>query len=260
MTAAEGVARVATTFYAPGAAITNWISLYRYERGTWVPLPMPPHPVLQELVSEPNLFPTIRRNYGAADPLKVLRLDFAMERIRVDFTTRDTLRSINRATRHRTIDLDRSYVPLLQKYRNSDAPSVRFTAEWTVAQLTRQPNIPFWLDALAEQSGTPYQAMAHQIIAGYMGQRFKSEGMDVIGGERDELTTAAQNPDPIDPLLVPRNLPQLQNVDRVQRWDRFGVVAVRFGSGLLGQRGYSMLFERRGERWVFLCAIMSWIS
>jgi hypothetical protein len=44
------------------------------------------------------------------------------------------------------------------------------------------------------------------------------------------------------------------------RRPRFAVVDTVFGSGNLGQSGYSMLFERRGDRWVFLFIVRGWIS
>jgi hypothetical protein len=172
----------------------------------------------------------------------------------------DSLRNENRPTRHRSGELDASYVPLLEKYRRSDAPSVRFTAELTVGQLTDKPNIPFWIDALAELSGTPYQAMAHGVLARYTTAGFKSEGVELVDAERAALISAAIKPDPVDPRLVPRELPPSQSIYRVRRWDRFGLVDVRFGSGPRAQSGYSMLFERRGDRWVFLCVVLSWIS
>ena len=262
ISAAEGVARVAATIYLPGGRIANqsWISLYRYEGGKWVLLPVSPHPVLREMLNEPNLLPTIQRNYGPDDPLKILRLDLAMERIRVDLKASEHLRNENRYSRHRSTELDATYVPLLEKYRRSDAPSVRFTAERVAGTLTGQPNLPLWIDALAEQSGTPYQAMAQQVLAGYTVAGFKSKGLELAGAERQALASAAMKPDPVDPRLLPQTLPQSENIYRAQRWDRFGLVDVRSGSGTLGGSGYSMLFERRDDRWVFLCVVLYWIS
>src|SRR5262245_53796492 len=65
---------------------------------------------------------------------------------------------------------------------------------------------------------------------------------------------------PADPRLVPAPLPSRDNIKAAQRSTRFGVVKVAYGSGPRGQSGYAMLFERRGNRWVFLCVILSWIS
>jgi hypothetical protein len=87
-----------------------------------------------------------------------------------------------------------------------------------VGELTGQANIPLWMNALVEQSGTPYQTMALQVIARDTVAGFKSNGVELAGAEREALT------------------------------------------GPLGMSGYSMLFERRGDRWVFLCFVLSLIS
>lgn len=262
VTVAAGVARVATTLYLPRGRIANqvWISLYRNEDGRWVPLKVPPHPVLHRMLNEPNLLPTINRNYGADDPLKMLRLDLTMERIRVDLKASHRLRHENLEQPGTSGDLDVNYVRLLDRYRRSDAPSVRYTAEFESARLTGQPDVQLWIDTLAQQPGSPFQAMAQQVLAQYALRQFEREGVELAGVERAQLIGAASSPEPIDPRLLPQRLPQPENIRNAQRSSRFGLVAVVFGSGDLGMSGYSMLFERRGDRWVFLCVVGNWIS
>jgi hypothetical protein len=114
--------------------------------------------------------------------------------------------------------------------------------------------------ALAQHSGTPIQELARAVFATHVFSRFKSEGRQVGGAEREELVAAALAPDALDPRLVPSNLPKAENVRMVRAWNGFGLVDVGFGSEPLGQSGFSMLFERRGSRWIFLCVVSSWIS
>jgi hypothetical protein len=262
ITAAEGIARVATTLYLPGGRIANqvWITLYRNEGGRWVPLQVPSHPVLHRMINEPNLLPTITRNYGADHPLKLLRMDLTMERIRVDLKANQYLQHENLDNLRSDGILDASYVHLLERYKRSDVPSVRYTAEFESARLTGLPDIQLWIDALAQESGNPFQGMAQQVLATYALRQFKVEGMELAGAERDELIAAALAPEAIDPRLVPQRLPQKERIRNVQRWSRFGMVAAVFGSGNLGMSGYSMLFERRDDRWIFLCIVSNWIS
>ena len=262
MTVAAGVARVATTLYLPRGRIANqvWISLYRNEGGRWVPLPVPSHPVLHRMLNEPNLLPTINRNYGADYPLKILRLDLTMERIRVDLKASQYLRHENLEKPGTSGDLDASYVRLLDRYKGSDAPSVQYTAEFESARLGEQPSIQLWIDTLAQQPGTPYQGMAQQVIAQYALRQIDAEGRELAGADRDRLVAAALSPDPVDPRLLPQPLPRAEHIRQVQGSSRFGLVAAVFGAGPRGMSGYSLLFERRDDRWVFLCVVKGWIS
>jgi HEAT repeat protein len=248
---AEGVARVATTLYLGRGRIANqiWVSLYRNEGGQWV-----------RMLNEPNLQPTINRDYGADHPLKILRLDLAMERIRVDLNARRALENENIETPFTSGAIDASSVRLLERYKRSDAPSVKYTAEFETARLTGQPNVQLWIDTLAQQPGTPFQAMAQQVVAGYALRQIEAEGRGLAGAERDQLVAAAVSPEPVDPLLLPQLLPRAENIRQARRSSRFGLVDTVFGSGPLGMTGYSMLFERRNERWVFLCIVKGWIS
>jgi hypothetical protein len=161
ITAANGVARVATTLYLPGGRIANqvWISLYRRGGKGWAPLPVPAHPVLHRFVNEPSLMPTINRNYGPDHPLKILRLDLTMERIRVDLNARSYLRNENRENPAGSADLDGSYVRLLERYRRSDSSRVKYTAEFESSRLTKQPDLELWINALSQLSPTEMRAV-----------------------------------------------------------------------------------------------------
>jgi HEAT repeats len=262
ITAANGVARVATTLYLPKGRIANqvWISLYRREVNGWAPVPVPSHPVLHRLLNEPSLMPTINRNYGPDHPLKILRLDLTMERIRVELNAREYLHNENRENPGTQADLDASYVRLLERYKRSDSLPVKYTAEFESARLTKQPNLDLWIDALSQQAGTPIQELALRVLADYVATPFKTEGRQLDGAEHAELATAALKPEAVDPRLIPTQLPRPENVRNARRWSRFGLVDLAFGSGPRGQSGYSMLFERRGNRWVFLCVASTWIS
>lgn len=262
ITVAEGVARVATTLYLPRGRIANqvWISLYRSEGDQWVPLGAPPHPVLHRMLNEPNLLPTINRNYGADEPLKILRLDLTMERIRVDLKASHYLRNENVLQPQQMGDLDGSYVRLLDRYRRSDSLNVRYTAEFEAVKLTGRPDFQLWIDALAQQPGSPFQGMAQEVLAKYAVRQVDGEGKDLAGPERDQLVAAALSPEPVDRRLVPQPAPRTENLRQVRRAGRFGLVAVMFGSEPRGESGYSMLFDRRGDRWIFLCTVKFWIS
>jgi hypothetical protein len=73
--------------------------------------------------------------------------------------------------------------------------------------------------------------------------------------ERAQLVTAALQPEAVNPRLVPAQLPRAENISNVRQWSRFALVDVRFGSS-----GYSMLFERRASRWVFLCLVSPYLE
>lgn len=258
---AEGVARVATTLYLPrGQGSQVWIGLYRHERDRWVPLGVPSHAVPPGTNRDPNLLPTINRNYGADHPLKTVRLDLTMERVRVDLNASRDLENENLDQLRTSRAIDQSYIPLLDRYKHSDALSVKYTAEYESARLTGQPNLQLWVDTLAQQPGTAFQAMAMQVVGRYAVRQISAEGGELVGTARDELAADAVRPEPVDPRLLPKELPRTENVQRVRASSRFGLVDTLFGSGPLGMNGYSMLFERRGDRWVFLFIVGGWIS
>ena len=125
MTMADDVARVGTTLHLrlPRGGLTGsptWIGLYKREGGSWIPLQMSAahgsHPALYGTPTGPNLLPTINRNYGAEEPLKILRLDLTMERVRVDLRASQFLQNENLFPGSSRA-IDRSYVPLLEKYK-----------------------------------------------------------------------------------------------------------------------------------------------
>jgi hypothetical protein len=267
ITVADGIARVATTLYLPrwGAVNQVWISLYRAERGRWVRLPGPSDPVLPPMLNEfnfpteSNLMPTINRDYGASEPLKALRLDVTMERIRGDLKAIEYLaRGGDFSVGFGTIDA--SYVPLLERYRRSDDPSVQYAAEFQWGRLTGRRNVELWMDAFTNQRGTPFQAMAQQVIGGYALNEIDVAGRQLEAAERDELIAAVVSPNAVDGRFLPQVLPRPENIRQMRASTRFAVVDTVFGSGSLGQSGYSMLFERRGDRWVFLFIVRGWIS
>ena len=99
-----------------------------------------------------------------------------------------------------------------------------------------------------------------QVIAKYALRQIEADGIELTGADWDGLVTAALSPKSVDPRLLPKQPPRLETVRQVQRSSRFGLVAFVLGSGLLGRNGYSMLFERQGDRWVFLCVVKQWIS
>jgi hypothetical protein len=262
ITIGEGVARVASTLYFPGGRLRNqvWISLYRYDAGQWTPINVPSHRVGANFLNEFNLAPGLNRNYGGDHPLKVIRLERTMERIRVDLRARSLLEQENEENPAATARLDGSYLALLEKYRHSNSASVRYTAEFEWGRLTGQPDIDLWIDVLAKQSGSPLQTMAQEVITGYAINEIKLNGHQLAGSERDELISAAVSPNAIDSRFLPSRLPLRENIRAVEASTTFAVVDTVFGSGPLGQSGYSMLFERREDRWVFLFVTKSWIS
>ncbi len=186
ITGANGVARVATTLYLPKGRIANqvWISLYRHDGKGWAPLPVPSHPVLHRLLNEPNLMPAVNRNYGRDDPLKMLRLDLTMERIRVDLNARERLNHENQESPINHGALDASYLPLLERYKGSDSPAVKYTAEFESARLTKQPNVDLWIAALSQQSGTPIQKLAVSVLEDYLPTRFRTDGRQSLARTR----------------------------------------------------------------------------
>ena len=151
--------------------------------------------------------------------------------------------------------LDASYLPLLERYERSDSPPLKYSAEFESARLTKQPDLDLWIAALSQQAGTPIQKLAVQVLGDYFPTRFKTDGRQSADAERRQLVTAAQKPEAVEPRLVPAQLPRPENISSVRQWGRFALVEVRFGSS-----GYSMLFERREGRWVFLCVVSPYLE
>src|SRR4051812_9903534 len=202
----------------------------------------------------------INRNYGADHPLKVLRLDLTMERVRVDLNASGYLADENLENPGTSTPVDSSYARLFERYKRSDSPSVRYTAEYESARLTGEPNLPLWMNVLAERPTSPFRAMALNVITPYAVEEIRRHGREVTDKERDQLVAAALSPDAVDPRPLLQQRPAAENIRHVRQSTRFGLVDVGFGSGSRGQSGYSMLFERRGDRWVFVCLTGGWIS
>jgi hypothetical protein len=146
-----------------------------------------------------------------------------------------------------------------KKYRRSDAPSVRYTAELQWTNFTGRPNYQLWLDTLQQQAGTPYQAMARDVLAFYAVRDVKAQGRDLVGLEREELVSAALTREAVDARYMPRTPPQAASIRQARRNDRFGLVEVIIMSGRFAEGGYSMLFERRDDRWIFLTLANGWV-
>ena len=252
---ADGVARVATTLYFPNGGASNafWVSLYRRSGGEWLPICIPPQNPSR---NGPPLLPTIDRDYGPDDPLKIMGLDLAMERVRVDVNSRLWLGWENGdwwSSRSRI--LDATYAPLFEMYKRSDSPSVRYTAEFEAAILTGQPDLQLWLAALAGDPQNPIQTMARRVIGSYAQNQVKSEGQTLTGAARDQLVAAAMKPQAVGASVLPSELPRTVNIKRVEASTRFGLVEV-----VLPGQGYTMLFERRGQVWSYLFNVSGWIE
>jgi hypothetical protein len=264
ITVVDDVARVGATLYVslPNGGVTTpiWIGLYRREGNAWLPMKVPGFHVFRYdgMLNRPNLLPTINRNYGPDEPFKRLRLDLVMERVRMDLGERHLLQHENLlpGSSH---PIDRSYVPLLERYKRSDAPSVRYVAELETTMLTGAVNVELWIDTLV-LSGTPYQEMAQQMVGSYVMSQITANGRTVTGADRDELIATAINPEAADSRLLPRQALQPGDVRLVRRTERFASIEAVVGIAPLGGSGYTMLFERRGQRWVFLCLAKIWIS
>lgn len=250
----DGVARVATTLYLPnrGATTAAWISLYRLSGDQWVPIAIPPN--ADRLRNGPGLTPSINREYGNDDPMKIVGLDLAMERIRVDVNARSWLGwEDGDFWSSRSRFLDATYVPLLDRYIRSDVPSVRYTAEFESFLLGRQ-NLQLWMDTLQQPEG-PFLMMARRVVGSYATDQIKSGGAQLQESARNALVNAAIKPQPVNPALLPNQLPERQHVQQVQSGTRFAAVEVA-----LRGRGYTMLFERRGDQWIYLLSVNGWLE
>jgi hypothetical protein len=254
-----GVARVSSSIFRPGGEILHqsWITLHRKYGPKWVMIALPRYENRGVSINDSNLPPAINRNYGAQDPSKIVRLDLLMERIRLRYAPHDLLRAENIDVPGEALELDRSYLPLLERYRTSDSANVRYTAEFEVARLTGVPAVRVMIDAVEQQPEGPLRMTARQVLSEYMLAQFKTRGTAASQSERAELVRAVlalMGPD------APQSLPNENDVTAVNRWQTFALVEVVFGRGPRAQSGYSLLFERRGGYWVFICIATSWIS
>ena len=97
-------------------------------------------------------------------------------------------------------------------------------------------------------------------VASYVMSQMKANGSTVTGADRDQLIATATNPEAANSRLLPRQALQPSDVGLVRRTERFASIEVVVGIAPLGGSGHTMLFERRGQRWVFLCLANTWIS
>lgn len=258
---AEGVARVATTIFLSDQVLYHaWITLHRRIDDEWQSMPFQRHDRRTDSYNEPNLRPSIERNYGDRDPLKIVRLNLSMERIRVRYSLQDGLHSANATIPGEARELDRSYVPLLEPYRTSDSLNVRYAAEFAVARLTGTPDIHVMIEAIRTGREPEVRRSASALLSNFVRETIEKKGEDASAAERTELVAAARSPDLAGDPVAPRPLPAEQDIRQVRRWRTFASVVVAIGVGIDGGSGYSMLFERRDGRWVFRCVVANWIS
>jgi hypothetical protein len=138
---------------------------------------------------------------------------------------------------------------------------VQYTAERHAVALGAAPNLPFWMRALERNPADEVFRSAVGVIGGYAKQQVATAAVSVSDGDRQQLIAAMQAPVAVNPLLLPPVLPSPGDVDDIRRSERFALIQVSFGRGVpLGGSGYTMLFERRSDAWVFLSCIASWIS
>ncbi|HEY1304954.1 MAG TPA: HEAT repeat domain-containing protein [Vicinamibacterales bacterium] len=260
MLQSNGVALVATTLtfrnYGSGPV---WISVYRREAGNWTRIRVPAAPFPGEPT---NLMPPINRNYGANHPMRVVRLVNRMQEIertgemsgRLEDLDADLQNGYRQA-------LDASVLPLLEPYRQSKVLSVQYTAELHTISLGAAPNLPFWMKALERDPADEVFRSAVGVVGRYAKQQIASEAVTVSDRDRQQLIAAMQAPVSVNPSLRPQVPPSPGDVDDIRRSERFALIQVRFGRGVpKGDSGYTMLFERRNDAWVFLCTIDNWMS
>jgi HEAT repeat protein len=260
MLQSNGVALVATTLmfnsYGGGPV---WITVYRREADRWTRIPIPAAPFREEPT---NLMPAINRNYGAGHPMRVVRLVHRMREIertgdmsaRLEDLDADLPNGFRQA-------LDASVLPLLEPYRQSKVLSVQYTSELRAVSLGAAPNLPFWMQALERNPADEVFRPAVDVIGGYVKQQIASEAVALSNGDRQQLIAAMRAPIAVNPSQRPRVPPSPGDVDDMRRSERFATIRVRFGRGLrLGGSGYTMVFERRNDTWVFLCTIDQWMS
>ena len=157
--------------------------------------------------------------------------------------------------------LDASVLPLLESYRQSKVLPVQYTAERHAITLGAAPNLPFWMRALERDPADEVSMSAVGVIGGYAKQHVASAAVTVSDRDRQQLIAAMRAPLSVNPALRPRVTPSAANVDDIRRSERFALIQVSSGRGVpRGGSGYTMLFERRNDAWVFLCIIDNWIS
>jgi HEAT repeat protein len=256
----NGVALVATTLTVQGyGGGPVWVSVYRREAGSWTRLRVPAAPFRLEPTT---VMPAIDRNYGAGHPMRRVRLVNRMREIertgdmsgRLDDLDDDLPNGYRLA-------LDASIMPLLEPYRQSKSLAVQYTAERQAVALGAAPNLSFWMGALEGNPAGEVFRSAVNVLGGYAKQQIASAPVTVGARDRQQLIDAMRAPVAVNPSLRPRVPPSPGDVDDIRRSQRFALIRVTFGRGLgLGGSGYTMLFERRNDAWIFLCTIDNWIS
>ena len=256
----NGVALVASTLTVNGyGGAPVWVSVYRRETGGWTRIRVPAAPFAREPTT---LMPAIDRNYGAGHPMRLVRLANRMREIERtgDMSARLEGLDADLPNGYGTA-LNASILPLLEPYRQSRVLAVQYTAERQAVALGAAPNLPFWMGALEGNRPDEVFRSAVGVIADYAKQQVASAPVTVSDRDRQQLIAAMRAPVPVNPSLRPRVLPSPGDVDDIRRSERFALVKVSFGRGVpRGGSGYTMLFERRNDAWVFLCSIDSWIS
>jgi hypothetical protein len=84
----------------------------------------------------------------------------------------------------------------------------------------------------------------------------QKEGKELDGSARDAFIQSALSMKLALPRDFPTQPPGRDEIQSVKQWTHLAAVDVHF---IRQQAGYSLLFERRGERWVFVGVMKSWI-
>ena len=254
---ARGVARVASTIYAANASYRSWVTIHQKVGADWRPLSSLALASRSWIADDPNLQPAFHRDYGVQDPLTIVRLDLAMERVRRGYEPAEGLSEWFVDDIGEVRGIPRALVPALERYRRDRDIRVRFAAEFAVARATGVPDVRVMIRAIEEQPDGPIRGTAGQVLSGYIRGQFELHGRLASADDRLELTAATMS---LKGRNVPERLPQDGDITRFRRWADFALVDVQFPGGPRAESGYSLLFERRGDRWVFVYVPSSWIS
>lgn len=249
---AGGLARVATTALHSGGGFT-WIGLYQKREGVWDTFAFEPYDGRPYPGHEANLFSPFEKDYGSDDPLKIMRLDLLMERIRTSTNFPDLRENADIPGEGR--EFDESYVPLLKRYTNSDSVMIRCTAEYELARITGKPNIPFMLSVIKKEKNWAVLEPAYHSLSDYMFKNFEREGRLATKPERDVIVAVALNPRRYYAPELPTPLPKEHDIKRVRVWRNFALVDVSFG-----HQGYALLLERAKNGWRYVSTIRAWIA
>lgn len=251
--ASHGVARVATVFASGRLGSGTLVTLYRHDGERWVAMEVP-RSNGQTPRRLSNLLPVFNRDYGPLTPQRVIWLDEVMAQVHTNLETRSLLRRSSVDVPGRGQEVNATYAPLFERYQHSDSAAVRYAATLEHDRLTGKPNLPFWIDALEQEQNPRLLSIAMEALAPLMAS-INREGTLLDGSARAALVAAAVAPNAVNAALLPERLPTTEHVRRVRQSGALAVVEVGFGGS-----GYSMLFERRGDRWAFLYYPGMWIE